>query len=118
MLAALVLTIGISLVGSTSYARYLGTIGPKECCKSHCHHGANPTAADADRCCSVHLGVVPSGLGPTTPAGHLLVTMHATAVPTTLLVPIAATTSVPALPVRLRGSPPTTLLAVSTALLI
>jgi hypothetical protein len=118
VLAALVLTVGISLVGSTSYARYLSAIGPAECCKSHCHRGAVSSDADADRCCSVHLGVVPAGLGPTTPAGHLVVALHATAVPTTLTAPIVVGPTVPAIPVMLRGSPPTTLVAVATSLLI
>ena len=64
-LTAVILAIGLSLCGSTTYARYLSTIGPAECCRSHCHRGA--PATDADRCCTVHLSVLPAALGPTAP---------------------------------------------------
>jgi hypothetical protein len=115
-LMALILAIGLSLVGSTTYARYLSTIGPAECCRSHCHRGVPDT--DADRCCTVHLSVLPAALGPTAPdvqhaLGAFVAWMPAPA-PSLLADP--ATT--PARIVTLRGSPPSTLVAVHAALLI
>ena len=115
-LTALILAIGLSLVGSTTYARYLSTIGPAECCRSHCHRGAPET--DADRCCTVHLSVLPAALGPTTSdVQHVLVASVAVLPPTvdTIVTDRVAT---PARVVTLRGSPPTTLVAVHAALLI
>ena len=119
ILAALMLVIGVSLVGSTSYARYLETIGPRECCRSHCHRGKSTAADDAARCCTVHLSVLPAALGAGAPDLHHVFTALGAAAPLALLAP----TPVDAEPVALlratlRGSPPTTLVALHSTLLI
>jgi hypothetical protein len=114
----LVLLIGLSLVGSTSYALYLTTIGPAECCRSHCHHGHPTSKADADRCCATHLSVVPSALGPAAPdVSHALVA-SATTMPVVFSAPPIVHTMAPSPGVRLRGSPTGSLVAAHTALLI
>ncbi len=119
ILAALIFTIGVALVSSTSYARYLETIGPKECCRSHCHRGQDGTTADAERCCTVHLSVLPAALGAGTPDLHHLFTALGTTVATALLAPMAIDAEpVALLRATLRGSPPTTLVALHSTLLI
>lgn len=117
-LTAIVATIVFTLVGATSAAAYLTTLGPAECCRSTCHRGQPTSNTDADRCCMSHLGVLPSALGPTAPdQAHVVATLV-----TTVPVPIAVVppTEVlrPAPLVMLRGSPPGTLVAAHTALLI
>lgn len=117
-LSALVLLIGISLLGSSSYARYLTTLGPAECCRSHCHHGQATSDADADRCCSTHLSVLPSALGPAgTDLHHALVAL-VTLVPLASTMPGDRAHGVPSPSVRLRGSPPGSLLAAHTSQLV
>jgi hypothetical protein len=117
-LAGLVLLISVSLVGSTSYALYLTSIGPAECCKSHCHRGKATADADAARCCTTHLSVVPSGLGPTAPAmAHALVATIDTT-PSALAGLAAGTWLAPAPSITGRASPPGSLVASHTSLLV
>ena len=115
-LAALILAIGLSLVGSTTYARYLSTIGPAECCRSHCHRGAPET--DADRCCTVHLSVLPAALGPTAPDVQHALGAFVAWIPAPVPSLLSAPATAPARVVTLRGSPPSTLVAVHAALLV
>ena len=115
-LAAVILAIGLSLCGSTTYARYLSTIGPAECCRSHCHRGA--PATDADRCCTVHLSVLPAALGPTAPDVQHALGAFVAWIPAPAPSLRAAPATAPARVVTLRGSPPSTLVAVHAALLI
>ncbi len=116
-LAAMILAIALSLVGSTSQALYLGSLGPKACCKSHCHRGAATTGADAERCCTTHLGVLPSALAAKAPdLQHAFAAVGIDApAPSPLVVTVAPLA--PASAVLERGSPPGSLVAAHTALL-
>lgn len=116
-MTALVFGLALSLVASTSYARYLRSIGPAACCQSHCPRGHGGTGADADRCCSTHLGVVPDGLAAGAPDAHHAVSAVYVAVPV-VVVPWTTATLIPSVEVVGRGSPPGSLLASHTALLI
>ena len=114
----MILAIALSFVGSTSHALYLGSMGPKECCKSHCHRGKATTGADAERCCATHLGVLPSGLAGKVPdLPHAFVAVG-TAAPALLATAPAPVRLAPAPTVLGRGSPPGSLVAAHTALLI
>ena len=55
LLIALVGVLGVSLVATTSYAAYRNAMGPRQCCKSNCRHGQQPSGGDAERCCNTHL---------------------------------------------------------------
>lgn len=117
-LTAIVATIVFTLVGATSAAAYLTTLGPVECCRSTCHRGQATSPADADRCCTSHLGVLPSALGPTAPdLAHVVATL-VTLVPVAIAVVPSTEVARPAPVVMLRGSPPGSLVAAHTALLI
>jgi hypothetical protein len=117
-LAGLVLLIATSLVGSTSYALYLTSIGPAECCRSHCHRGKATGAGDAARCCTTHLSVVPSGLGPKAPdVQHVLVTTMDAAPPLVLDLDAGASMA-PSPGITGRASPPGSLVAAHTSLLV
>lgn len=112
----MIFAIALSFVGSTSHALYLGSMGPKACCKSHCHHGKATTGSDAERCCATHLGVLPSGLGAKAPdIDHVFA-----AVGTAMLAPVPTTLAsaplAPAPAVLGRGSPPGSLVAAHTSL--
>jgi hypothetical protein len=110
--------LGIALIGSTSQALYFTSIGPKECCRSHCHRGQATSDADADRCCAVHLGVLPAALAATTPDLHHVFAAVGTVAPAVVhAAPIDLSVG-PAPNVLRRGSPPGTLVAAHTALLI
>ena len=50
-----------TLVSSTSFALYRTSMGPKQCCASHCRH-AMPQRA-AERCCQLHATVAPGTVG-------------------------------------------------------
>ena len=47
-----------SLVTGTSVAYYRASIGPKQCCNSHCRH--RMPARTAAQCCRTHPGVTPA----------------------------------------------------------
>ena len=117
-LAAIIVTVTTSLVGSTTAAAYLAAIGPKDCCRTHCHRGETTSDADANRCCTVHLGVLPSALGPTSNDLHHVVATLVTMTPPPFAVVLPAVVTVPAPLVMLRGSPPGTLVAAATQLLL
>jgi hypothetical protein len=55
LLVALVGTLTVSLVATTSYAAYRNAMGPRQCCKSNCQHARQPSGDEAERCCSTHL---------------------------------------------------------------
>jgi hypothetical protein len=114
--AAIIVTVTTTLVGSTSAAAYLAAIGPKECCRTNCHRAATPTDADASRCCTVHLGVLPSALGPTSDDLQHVVATLVTMTPPPFAIVVPAAVDVPAPVVMLRGSPPGTLVAAATQL--
>jgi hypothetical protein len=117
-LAGLVLLIAVSLVGSTSYALYLTSIGPAECCRSHCHRGKATADADAARCCTTHLSVVPSGLGPTAPDVHHVLVAAIDTTPSTLAGLDTGTSFTLPRAITGRASPPGSLLASHTSLLV
>jgi hypothetical protein len=117
-LAAIIATLTIALVSSTSAAAYLAAVGPKECCRTNCHRGQTTSDADANRCCTTHLGVLPSALGPTSNDVHQVVATIVAMTPPPFAVVLPDAVAVPASAVRLRGSPPGTLVAASTQLLI
>ena len=117
IVTALAFGLALSLVGATSYARYLSSIGPAACCQSHCPRSHGTAKGGAARCCSTHLGVLPAGLATTGPdVQHAFGAAHVTA-------PLPAiawtgTIRVPSATVIARGSPPGSLVASHTALLI
>ncbi len=117
-LAAVVATLVLTLVGATSAAAYLTALGPKDCCRSTCHRGQSTSDTDAERCCTSHLGVLPSALGPTAPDVVHVVAQLVTTTPITFEIVPTAEVGRPAPPVMLRGSPPGTLVSAHTALLI
>lgn len=48
----LVAALSCTLVSGTSFAAYRMTIGPRQCCKSHCGHALPKRAAE--QCCRAH----------------------------------------------------------------
>jgi hypothetical protein len=115
-LAALVFALALSLVGSTSSALYLSSMGPKQCCKSHCPRKARADA-DAARCCAAHLGVLPSALAKAAPdLDHAFAAVGSAAPAVVIWAPVVVA-FVPAPSVLGRGSPPGSLVAAHTALL-
>lgn len=117
-LAAVILTLTLTLVWSSTAAAYLATLGPKSCCSSTCHRGKPTSDADANRCCRTHLGVLPSALGPTAPDVQHVVATLVTVVPVPFTVVVPRLVDLLAPTVMLRGSPPGTLVAAATQLLI
>lgn len=117
-LAGLVLLMAVSLVGATSHALYLASIGPAECCRSHCHRGTTTSDADAARCCTTHLSVVPSGLGPTSPGVQHALVATIDPTPSGMLGLDVGRVSAPAPAITGRASPPGSLLASHTSLLV
>ena len=118
VLATLIVAVTFSLVASTSSAAYLRTLGPKDCCRSTCHRGQATTDTDANRCCSTHLGVLPSALGPTSNDFQHVVTTLGAVVPTPFAVVAPAVVALAPPTVMLRGSPPGSLVAAAVQLLI
>lgn len=116
-LAALVFAVALSLVGSTSSALYLSSMGPKQCCKSHCPRSKARADADADRCCASHLGVLPSALAKAAPDLDHAFAAVGTAAPAVVITAPALVSYVPSPSVLGRGSPPGSLVAAHTALL-
>jgi hypothetical protein len=117
-LAALVFALALALVGSTSSALYLSSMGPKQCCKSHCPLSKARADADADRCCATHLGVLPSALAKAAPDLDHAFAAVGTAAPALVVRAVPAGVAfVPAPSVLGRGSPPGSLVAAHTALL-
>ena len=116
-LTALIFTLALSLVGSTSSALYLDSMGPKQCCKSHCPRSKARADADADRCCATHLGVLPSALAKSAPdLDHAFAAVGISAPAAAVMAPTLVSRA-PAPSVVGRGSPPGSLVAVHTALL-
>jgi hypothetical protein len=116
-LAALVVTLTIAVAGSTSAAAYLTALGPKACCRTHCHRGQTTTDGDASRCCTTHLGVLPSALGPTSSdLQHMVAALVTMTAAPFVVGPVEVAGPVPL--VLLRGSPPGSLVAASTQLLL
>jgi hypothetical protein len=113
----MIFTIALSLVGSTSHALYLASMGPKACCTSHCHRGKATNDGDAARCCATHLGVLPAALAKAVPdVQHAFATVG-TAAPSPSFTAPATGSVAPAPTVSRRGSPPGSLVAAHTALL-
>src|SRR5713101_4238481 len=56
--ALLVGTLACLLVSTTSYALYRTSMGPEQCCKSHCPHSRG--SGDAERCCRSNLQLFPA----------------------------------------------------------
>ncbi len=116
--ASLIAALMLTLVTSTSFGLYLASIGPAECCRSHCRCGSDAAGDDADRCCATHLGVVPAGLGATaTDVQHTLTVSLAT-IPAVVLPWPAMAPAFPGPATSGRASPLLSLLASHTALLI
>ncbi len=114
-LAAIVLALAVSLIGSTSSALYLSSMGPKECCKSHCPR--SKADADAARCCTTHLGVLPSALAKAAPDLDHAFAAVGTAAPAFVMTAPARVAFGPAPSVLGRASPLGSLVAAHTALL-
>lgn len=58
--------LALSLVGSMSFALERAAMGPEQCCKTHCarHAGhGDHTGRAAQRCCRMHLTVIPAATG-------------------------------------------------------
>lgn len=67
LLVALVGTLAVSLVGTTSAAAYRTAMGPEQCCKSHCRHSHASSGDEAERCCRTHLTVLPAAFSKASP---------------------------------------------------
>jgi hypothetical protein len=100
-----------SLVASTSWALYLTSMGPEQCCKSHCGHPMPRQAAE--RCCRTHLTAAPAVVAKVAAPDHVALPPPAVVMPA----PVAATSvAVVTIGSDLRAPPGGSLLTQRTSL--
>ncbi len=98
-----------SLVASTSFAFYRASMGPAQCCKSHCRHHMPKQAAE--QCCRTHADLGSSAAGTITPHDAVAPALTVAVAPV-----IGSPLAIPASGGARRGPPGGTLLAQHTSL--